>query len=63
MNEYKEAIFYLVMYIWPELKLKERIWEKEEKYVSLDEKEYLRIEEFEVKNKYGEEIWCSLRMI
>src|SRR3954470_1606395 len=55
MNECKEANFYLDRFIWRKLELEEEYVEPEEKCITSDEEDAVRIEEFEVKNKYGEE--------
>src|SRR3954463_9252875 len=55
MNECKEATFYPDRFIWRKLELEEEYVEPEEKCLTSDEEDAVRIEEFEVKKKYGEE--------
>src|SRR3954464_2019139 len=55
MNECKEANFYPDRFIWRKLELEEESVEPEEKCITSDEEDAIRIEEFEVKKKYGEE--------
>lgn len=54
MNEYKEANFYPNRFIWRELRLEEECMKEEEKFMTSNEKDALRIEEFKVNKKYGE---------
>src|SRR3954468_3047567 len=55
MNECNEANFYPDRFIWRKLELEEEYVEPEEKYITSDEEDAVRIEEFEVKKKCGEE--------
>src|SRR3954468_6171533 len=55
MNECNEANFYPDRFNWRKLELEEEYVEPEEKCITSDEEDVVRIEEFEVKKKYGEE--------